>query len=97
MHAARSHDEHRAPHRSRLLHGPEWVSPYAVRRAALRRVTRSEPVEFRSSRGVILLGGPTDDGDGPAAPVVDLTARRVERAVQARQAADRHPSRWQPA
>lgn len=97
MHAARSHDEHRAPHRSRLLYGPDWVSPYAVRRAALRRVTRSEPVEFRSSRGVILLGAEGDTADGPSALVVDLTARRAERAALAAAGAAKHPSRWQPA
>ena len=99
MHAARSHD-HRAPHRSRLLYGPEWVSPYAVRRAALRRVTRSEPAEFHSSHGVILLGateGGDDVADAPAAAVVDLTAVRAVRAAQAGEAAARHPSRWQPA
>lgn len=97
MHAARSHD-HRTPHRSRLLYGPEWVSPYTVRRAALRRVTRSEPVEFHPSRGVILLGAPEHDlGGAPAADVVDLTARRAERAAEAAKAAAQHPSRWQPA
>lgn len=97
MHAARSHD-HRAPHRSRLLYGPEWVSPYAVRRAALRRVTRSEQVEFRSSRGVILLAEPGEGADREAAAtVVDLTSRRAARAAKAAEAAARHPSRWQPA
>jgi len=70
------------------------VSPYTVRRAALRRVTRSEPTEFRSSRGVTLLGGPMD---GPVADVVDLTARRAERAAGAAKAAAVHPSNWQPA
>ena len=99
MLAARSH-EHRGPHRSRLLYGPAWVSPYTVRRAALRRVTRSEPGEFHPSRGVILLRGPGRDSgggpaaDGPAADVVDLTARRATRAAAA---AAEHPSRWQPA
>lgn len=98
MQAARSH-EHRAPHRSRLLYGPDWVSPYAVRRAALRRVTRSDPVEFHPSHGVILLGEPGDgtDPDVPTAPVVDLTSRRAERAAKAAEAAAAHPSRWQPA
>ncbi|HMQ28667.1 MAG TPA: hypothetical protein PKA98_21955 [Acidimicrobiales bacterium] len=97
MLAARSH-ERRTPHRSRLIYGPEWVSPYTVRRAALRRVTRSEPTEFRSSRGVTLLGGPDDRaGDGSLADVVDLTARRAERAAGAAAAVAAHPSNWQPA
>ncbi len=97
MPAARSH-EHRPSHRSRLLYGRDWVSPYTVRRAALRRVTRSEPTEFRSSRGVTLLGVP-DDGvsSRSAANVVDLTARRAERAAAAARAVAAHPSNWQPA
>ncbi|MBL8775778.1 MAG: hypothetical protein JNK12_07600 [Acidimicrobiales bacterium] len=80
-------------HRNRLLYGPDWISPYERRRAALRRVTRSDPAEFHPSNGVILLD--------PSAPdpstVVDLTARRAERAAQAAEAAAKHPSRWQPA
>ena len=89
MPAARSH-EHRPSHRSRLLYGRDWVSPYTVRRAALRRVTRSEPTEFFPSRGVVIL---TDEPS--AANVVDLTARRAQRAVDAGQSAAQHPSRWQ--
>lgn len=80
------------PHRSRFLHGPEWVSPYSVRRAALRRVTRSEPGDFRPSRGVVLL-----DADGHAADVIDLAARRADRAARAAGSLANHPSRWQPA
>lgn len=80
------------PHRHRLLHGRDWVSPYEVRRAALRRVTRSEPVEFRPSRGVVIVG------DQPVtANIVDLAARREQRAVDAGHSAAHHPSRWQPA
>ena len=46
--------------------GPEWVSPLRRAPGGAAAVTRSEPVEFRSP-GRDLLGGPTDDGDGPAA------------------------------
>ena len=77
-------------HRHRLLHGPDWVSPYQVRRAALRRVTRSEPTEFLSSRGVVIL----TDGSADA-NVVDLSARRAQRAIDAGPAVAQHPSRWQ--
>lgn len=77
-------------HRHRLLHGPDWVSPYQVERAALSRVTRSEPVEFRPSRGVVILCDEVTDAN-----VVDLAARREQRAVQAGQSAAHHPSRSQ--
>ena len=76
-------------HRHRLLHGRDWVSPYQVERAALSRVTRSEPIEFRPSRGVVILGDQATDAD-----VVDLTARREQRAIQAGQSVSQHPSRW---
>ena len=79
------------PHRNRLLHGPEWISPYEVRRAALRRVTRSEPAAFRSSRGVVLVDAT------PSPDVVDLAARRADRARRAGEAAALHPSSWRPA
>ena len=78
------------PHRHRLLHGRAWVSPYQVERAALSRVTRSEPVEFRPSRGVVILGDQPADAD-----VVDLTARRRQRALDAEKSTAHHPSRWQ--
>lgn len=77
------------PHRHRLLHGRDWISPYQVERAALSRVTRSEPVEFRPSRGVVILGDTPDDAN-----VVDLTARRQQRAIAAERSAAQHPSRW---
>lgn len=80
------------PQRHRLLHGPDWVSPYEVRRAALRRVTRSEPVEFRSSRGVVIVSE-----EPLISNVVDLTARRQQRAIDAGASVAHHPSRWQPA
>lgn len=80
------------PHRRRLLHGRDWVSPYQVERAALSRVTRSEPVEFRPSRGVVILGDQATDAN-----VVDLTARRAQRAVDAERSRVLHPSRWRRA
>ena len=80
-------------HRNRLLYGPDWISPYQRRRAALRRVTRSSPSDFHPSNGVSVL----DPAAGEAAPVVDLTARRAERAAKAGEAGPRHPSHWQPA
>ena len=80
-------------HRSRLLYGPDWISPYQQRRAALRRVTRSTPDDFHPTNGVILL----DPAAADAAPVVDLEARRAQRAAKAAEAAAQHPSNWQPA
>ncbi len=95
MQAARSGRQGSKPHRSRLLHGPDWVSPYSVPRAALRRVTRSQPADFHPSRGVVVLGD--GSADAPTADVVDLTARRQQRAAEASRSAAEHPSRWQPA
>lgn len=80
-------------HRNRLLYGPDWISPYQQRRAALRRVTRSHSHDFHPSNGVILLDPIAVD----AAPVVDLAARRALRAVRDAQAAAHHPSNGQPA
>lgn len=80
-------------HRNRLLYGPDWISPYQQRRAALRRVTRSETRDFHPSNGVIIL----DPAAADAAPVVDLEARRAQRAAKASESAAQHPSNWQPA
>ncbi len=80
-------------HRNRFLYGPDWISPYERRRAALQRVTRSHPDDFHASNGVLLL----DPDAADAAPVVDLEARRAERAAKAAEATAHHPSHWQPA
>ena len=80
-------------HRNRLLYGPDWISPYEQRRAALRRVTRSNPPDFHPSNGVIILDPSAPD----AAAVVDLSVRRAERAARAAADAAQHPSNWQPA
>ena len=80
-------------HRNRFLYGPDWISPYERRRAALQRVTRSHPDEFHASNGVMLL----DPDAGDAAPLVDLQARRAERAAKAAAAPAHHPSTCLPA
>ena len=80
-------------HRNRLLYGPDWISPYERRRAALRRVTRSNPPDFHPSNGVTIFDPSAPD----VAAVVDLSVRRAERAARAATAAAQHPSNWQPA
>lgn len=73
----------------RLYHGPRWVSPYEIERAALKRVTRSEPNEFRPSSSVVVIV-PDEYKD----VVVDLGAHRDRRRDEA---SSQHPSRWKPA